>query len=142
MPLPLCPVSVVTAAARDGIRHLRIAELACPNAVADADQLAVPIVRRQPDFDLDVRIRRWRHRRFDTAECGQILVGRIGHAGRERGARGRLLERARGNKRGGSYLAVAQRQIGERAAVCCCCWIGDGERGATRAQGGQLADRE
>src|SRR5690606_5785328 len=41
-------------AALHRVGHLRIAELPRPDAIADADELAVPAIRRKPDFDLDV----------------------------------------------------------------------------------------
>ena len=83
--------------ARQRRSHFRIADRASPNAVADAHQPAVPAGSWQPDFDLDVAVRRWRHRRLHAAEGREASKARACYPRRRAEADGRL-ESARGDR--------------------------------------------
>src|SRR5690606_3788736 len=103
-------------AALHRVGHLRIAELPRPDAIADADELAVPAIRRKPDFDLDVGIAGRCQRRLDAAELRHVPVRRVGYTGRQVAGETRLLESTGGHAGSGGDLAVRPRQARKFAA--------------------------
>ena len=102
MSSPVWPVSVLAgvAAAQAG-RHRGVADRARVAAVADALELAVPrIGRRDPDFELDVRVARRPRGGFDAAERRQ----------RHGGLRARRREGTGGHRRRRFDRHVGNRQ--------------------------------
>src|SRR5690606_14446428 len=102
------------------VGHLRIAELTRPDTIANADELAVPTISREPDFDLDVRIACGGQRRLDAAELRHVPVRRVGYAGWQVAGETRLLESTGGHAGSGRDLTVRQRQAREFAALGRC----------------------
>ena len=52
-----------------------------PAAVADAGELSVPLVERQPDLEEDLRFGRWRDDSRDAAEGGRLPITFVDPAG-------------------------------------------------------------
>ena len=80
---------------------------ACPAAIADARELAVPVLERHPHFEQDARIRRRRNLAGDPAERREV-GDRVGGAGRDERSCGHRLRH--GNFRG------RQRSLGQAGA--------------------------
>src|ERR1019366_7028133 len=61
-------------AARKRYGHIRVLDRSCESAVADSQELMIP-VERHPYFEMDIRIGAWLDHAGHTAECGQAGVG-------------------------------------------------------------------
>ncbi len=90
-------------------RNLHVApalDRAGPAAVADGEELAVPILRRQPELDVDVRVgRRLEHHR-DLAMLGYGLRRRSVRSRRRAAARGRSEDAFGHGRRGRDRCAL------------------------------------
>ena len=102
-----------------------------PPAVADAGELAVPLLERQPDLEENLRVARRRNHARDAAERRQVRdrVGRAG--GCERAGRHRL---SRGNRRIGQLLFGQTGARGARRRLRRCAGA-EGAKGHGQQQG-------